>query len=113
MFFTALFVLYLVLGTFLDGISMMMLTVPVLYPDAEGDGLLGRLVRRDPRDPGRARAAVAADRAQPVRGAIDRARRVADDDCVGVAALRGDAVRAVVSCCTSFPTSRCGCVADA
>jgi len=31
-FFTALFVLYLVLGTFLDGISMMMLTVPVLYP---------------------------------------------------------------------------------
>jgi tripartite ATP-independent transporter DctM subunit len=31
-FFTALFILYLVLGTFLDGISMMMLTVPVLYP---------------------------------------------------------------------------------
>lgn len=31
-FFTALFVLYLILGTFLDGISMMMLTVPVLYP---------------------------------------------------------------------------------
>jgi TRAP-type C4-dicarboxylate transport system permease large subunit len=31
-FFTALFVLYLVLGTFLDGISMMMLTVPVLFP---------------------------------------------------------------------------------
>ena len=31
-FFTALFVLYLVLGTFLDGISMMMLTVPVIYP---------------------------------------------------------------------------------
>jgi C4-dicarboxylate transporter, DctM subunit len=31
-FFTALFVLYLALGTFLDGISMMMLTVPVLYP---------------------------------------------------------------------------------
>jgi tripartite ATP-independent transporter DctM subunit len=32
LFFTALFVLYLVLGTFLDGISMMMLTVPVLFP---------------------------------------------------------------------------------
>lgn len=31
-FFTALFVLYLVLGTFLDGISMMLLTVPVIYP---------------------------------------------------------------------------------
>ena len=31
-FFTALFFLYLVLGTFLDGISMMLLTVPVLYP---------------------------------------------------------------------------------
>ncbi|MBA3507459.1 MAG: TRAP transporter large permease [Betaproteobacteria bacterium] len=31
-FFTVLFVLYLVLGTFLDGISMMILTVPVIYP---------------------------------------------------------------------------------
>ena len=31
-FFTALFVLYLLLGTFLDGISMMLLTVPVIYP---------------------------------------------------------------------------------
>jgi C4-dicarboxylate transporter DctM subunit len=31
-FFTALFFFYLILGTFLDGISMMLLTVPVLYP---------------------------------------------------------------------------------
>lgn len=31
-FFTILFVVYLLLGTFLDGISMMMLTVPVIYP---------------------------------------------------------------------------------
>ena len=31
-FFSALFVLYVILGTFLDGISMMMLTVPVIYP---------------------------------------------------------------------------------
>jgi len=31
-FFTALFVLYLLLGTFLDGISMMLLTVPIIYP---------------------------------------------------------------------------------
>ena len=38
-FFTALFVLYLVLGTFLDGISMMMLTVPVLYPTLKAMGL--------------------------------------------------------------------------
>jgi TRAP-type C4-dicarboxylate transport system permease large subunit len=37
-FFTALFVLYLVLGTFLDGISMMMLTVPVLYPTLKAMG---------------------------------------------------------------------------
>jgi len=38
LFFTALFVLYLVLGTFLDGISMMMLTVPVLYPTLKAMG---------------------------------------------------------------------------
>ncbi len=37
-FFTALFVLYLVLGTFLDGISMMMLTVPVIYPTLKALG---------------------------------------------------------------------------
>jgi TRAP-type C4-dicarboxylate transport system permease large subunit len=30
--FTALFFLYLLLGTFLDGISMMLLTVPIIYP---------------------------------------------------------------------------------
>jgi tripartite ATP-independent transporter DctM subunit len=30
--FTALFLLYLLLGTFLDGISMMLLTMPVVYP---------------------------------------------------------------------------------
>ncbi len=39
LFFTALFLLYLVLGTFLDGISMMMLTVPVLYPALKAMGL--------------------------------------------------------------------------
>jgi tripartite ATP-independent transporter DctM subunit len=38
LFFTLLFVLYLVLGTFLDGISMMMLTVPVLYPTLKAMG---------------------------------------------------------------------------
>jgi tripartite ATP-independent transporter DctM subunit len=37
-FFSALFVLYLVLGTFLDGISMMMLTVPVIYPTLKAMG---------------------------------------------------------------------------
>ncbi|HVF63390.1 MAG TPA: TRAP transporter large permease [Casimicrobiaceae bacterium] len=37
-FFTALFVLYLVLGTFLDGISMMLLTIPVLYPTLHAMG---------------------------------------------------------------------------
>jgi C4-dicarboxylate transporter DctM subunit len=31
-FFTVLFFFYLLLGTFLDGISMMLLTVPILYP---------------------------------------------------------------------------------
>jgi C4-dicarboxylate transporter DctM subunit len=34
-FFTLLFVLYLVLGTFLDGVSMMLLTLPVLMPSLE------------------------------------------------------------------------------
>ncbi len=37
-FFTALFVLYLVLGTFLDGISMMLLTVPIIYPTLHAMG---------------------------------------------------------------------------
>lgn len=32
LFFTLLFVLYVLLGTFLDGISMMLLTVPVILP---------------------------------------------------------------------------------
>jgi TRAP-type C4-dicarboxylate transport system permease large subunit len=31
-FFTLLFILYLALGAALDGITMMLLTVPVLYP---------------------------------------------------------------------------------
>jgi TRAP-type C4-dicarboxylate transport system permease large subunit len=31
-FFTLLFILYLILGMFIEGISMMLLTVPVLYP---------------------------------------------------------------------------------
>ena len=37
-FFTALFVLYLLLGTFLDGISMMLLTVPIIYPSLRAMG---------------------------------------------------------------------------
>jgi len=37
-FFTALFFLYLILGTFLDGISMMLLTVPVIWPTLEALG---------------------------------------------------------------------------
>jgi TRAP-type C4-dicarboxylate transport system permease large subunit len=32
LFFSMLFVLYVLLGTFLDGISMMLLTVPVILP---------------------------------------------------------------------------------
>jgi C4-dicarboxylate transporter, DctM subunit len=32
LFFTVLFFFYLLLGTFLDGLSMMLLTVPILYP---------------------------------------------------------------------------------
>ena len=37
-FFTALFVFYLLLGTFLDGISMMLLTVPVIHPALQAMG---------------------------------------------------------------------------
>ena len=37
-FFTALFFLYLILGTFLDGISMMLLTVPVIWPTLHAMG---------------------------------------------------------------------------
>ena len=37
-FFTALFLLYLLLGTFLDGISMMLLTVPVIHPTMRAMG---------------------------------------------------------------------------
>lgn len=37
-FFTVLFVLYLLLGTFLDGITMMLLTVPVIYPSLTAMG---------------------------------------------------------------------------
>ncbi|HXG03759.1 MAG TPA: TRAP transporter large permease [Candidatus Binatia bacterium] len=40
-FFTALFILYLVLGTFLDGVSMMLLTVPVIYPTLKAMGFDG------------------------------------------------------------------------
>jgi C4-dicarboxylate transporter DctM subunit len=36
--FTALFVFYLLLGTFLDGISMMLLTVPIIYPTLHAMG---------------------------------------------------------------------------
>lgn len=38
LFFTALFVFYLLLGTFLDGISMMLLTVPVIHPALQAMG---------------------------------------------------------------------------
>lgn len=37
-FFVAIFVLYLALGALLDGISMMLLTVPVLYPTLKAMG---------------------------------------------------------------------------
>ncbi|MGE0802678.1 MAG: TRAP transporter large permease [Lautropia sp.] len=37
-FFTLLFMLYLLLGTFLDGISMMLLTLPVLMPSLQAMG---------------------------------------------------------------------------
>jgi tripartite ATP-independent transporter DctM subunit len=37
-FFTLLFVVYLLLGTFLDGISMMLLTVPVISPSLRAMG---------------------------------------------------------------------------
>jgi hypothetical protein len=96
-FFTALFVLYLVLGTFLDGISMMMLTCPRALSHAEDDGVLGGVVRRDPRDPGGAGAVVPPDRVESLRSAVDREGRLAVDDCVGLAALCRHALRAVVS----------------
>ena len=38
LFFTAVFLFYLVLGTFLDGISMMLLTVPVIHPALKAMG---------------------------------------------------------------------------
>lgn len=38
-FFTLLFVLYLLLGTFLDGISMMLLTLPVILPTLKTMGM--------------------------------------------------------------------------
>lgn len=37
-FFSALVVLYLILGTFIDGISMMLLTIPLLYPSVIANG---------------------------------------------------------------------------
>jgi tripartite ATP-independent transporter DctM subunit len=40
-FYTVLFVLYLVLGMFIDGISMMLLTVPLLYPTLKAMGFDG------------------------------------------------------------------------
>lgn len=40
-FFACLFVLYLVLGMFIDGISMMLLTVPLLYPTLRTMGFDG------------------------------------------------------------------------
>lgn len=40
-FFAALFALYLLLGTFLDGVSMMLLTVPVIYPALRAMGFDG------------------------------------------------------------------------
>lgn len=42
-FFVCLFVLYLVLGMFIDGISMMLLTLPLLYPTVRSFGLDGVL----------------------------------------------------------------------
>ena len=42
-FFLCLFVLYLVLGMFIDGISMMMLSLPLLYPSIRAFGLDGVL----------------------------------------------------------------------
>ena len=40
-FYTCLFLLYLVLGMFIDGISMMLLTVPLLYPTLKTMGFDG------------------------------------------------------------------------
>jgi tripartite ATP-independent transporter DctM subunit len=40
-FYTCLFLLYLVLGMFIDGISMMLLTVPLLYPTLKAMGFNG------------------------------------------------------------------------
>jgi C4-dicarboxylate transporter DctM subunit len=40
-FYTCLFLLYLVLGMFIDGISMMLLTVPLLYPTLKVMGFNG------------------------------------------------------------------------
>jgi C4-dicarboxylate transporter DctM subunit len=41
LFFCCLFVLYLILGMFIDGISMMLLTVPLLYPTLRAMGFDG------------------------------------------------------------------------
>ena len=43
MFFVVLFCLYLLLGMFIDGISMMLLTIPVLYPSILAAGFDGVL----------------------------------------------------------------------
>ena len=41
LFYACLFLLYLVLGMFIDGISMMLLTVPLLYPTLKTMGFDG------------------------------------------------------------------------
>jgi TRAP-type C4-dicarboxylate transport system permease large subunit len=41
LFFCVLVVMYLILGMFIDGISMMLLTVPLLYPTIQSMGFSG------------------------------------------------------------------------
>ena len=95
-FFVFLFFLYVALGAMLEGISMMLLTVPVIYPTLEGDGLRRCLVRRDLGDPGRARAALSSHRLKSLRSSVHRRRRQPRRDHARFGALRLDALGPVL-----------------
>ncbi len=94
-FFTLLFVLYLFLGAALDGLAMMLLTVPVLYPTLRTMGFddiwfgVFLVIQVE-------LAQLAADRAQPARRAVHRARCRHENHHAGVDALRHHAERALL-----------------
>jgi tripartite ATP-independent transporter DctM subunit len=83
-------VVYLILGTALDGVSMIVLTTSVVVPMVPGGGLRPGVVRHLHHPAGRDRRDIPAARLQPVRDADDDGQG-ADRDRHGGAALLHDA----------------------